>query len=244
MLSAIVIDDELFAREELTELLEETGIVEVVSQASNAIEGLKQINTFKPEAVFVDIQMPKISGIELLAMLDPDTMPHVIFVTAFDQYAIQAFEDNAFDYLLKPVDPERLNKTIQRLLKAKQNQESLHTQAQIEALTPKQLQQVPCMGHNRIMIIALDDIESAFSDLSGVHIQTANQTASSQLTLKTLEEKTELIRCHRQYLINTKKIKEIKLLDNGLGEIITQSGNVVPISRRYLKPLKEELGIL
>ncbi|WP_086982255.1 two-component system response regulator BtsR [Vibrio aphrogenes] len=244
MLSAIVIDDELFAREELTELLQETDNVDVIAQASNAIEGLKLINTLKPEAVFVDIQMPQISGIELLAMLDPDNMPHVIFVTAFDQYAIQAFEDNAFDYLLKPVDPMRLQKTIQRLLKAKHNQEALHTPAQINAIAPKQLQQVPCLGHNRIMLIPLQEIESAFSDLSGVHIQTAQQTTSSQLTLKTLEEKTALLRCHRQYLINTQKIREIKLLDNGLGEVITRSGQVVPISRRYLKPLKEELGIV
>lgn len=244
MLTAIVIDDELFAREEMTELLQETGVVEVIAQANNAIEGLKQINALKPEVVFVDIQMPQVNGIELLAMMDPDTMPQVIFVTAFDQYAIQAFEDNAFDYLLKPVDPKRLNKTIQRLLKARQNQEAIHTQAQIEALTPKRLQQVPCIGHNRIMIIPLQDIETAFSDLSGVHIQTAQQTASSQLTLKTLEEKTELLRCHRQYLINTKAIREIRLLDNGLAEVITHSGHITPVSRRYLKPLKEVLGIL
>ncbi|HBV74806.1 MULTISPECIES: two-component system response regulator BtsR [Vibrio] len=244
MLTAIVIDDELFAREELTELLQETNMVEVIAQASNAVEGLKQINTLKPEAVFVDIHMPQISGIELLGMLDPDTMPHIIFVTAYDQYAIQAFEDNAFDYLLKPVDPKRLYKSIQRLVKAKQNQEAVYTQTQIEALTPKQLQQVPCMGHNRIMIIPLNDIESAFSDLSGVHIQTAHQTTTSQLTLKTLEEKTELLRCHRQYLINTKAIKEIKLLENGLAEVVTHSGNLVPVSRRYLKPLKEVLGII
>ena len=193
---------------------------------------------------YCDIHMPQISGIELLGMLDPDTMPHIIFVTAYDQYAIQAFEDNAFDYLLKPVDPKRLYKSIQRLVKAKQNQEAVYTQTQIEALTPKQLQQVPCMGHNRIMIIPLNDIESAFSDLSGAHIQTAHQTTTSQLTLKTLEEKTELLRCHRQYLINTKAIKEIKLLENGLAEVVTHSGNLVPVSRRYLKPLKEVLGII
>lgn len=244
MLTAIVIDDELFAREELTELLQETNMVEVIAQASNAIEGLKQINTLKPEAVFVDIHMPQVSGVELLGMLDPDTMPHVIFVTAYDQYAIQAFEDNAFDYLLKPVDPKRLHKSIQRLVKAKQHQDAVYTQTQIEALTPKQLQQVPCMGHNRIMIIPLNDIESAFSDLSGVHVQTAHQTTTSQLTLKTLEEKTELLRCHRQYLINTKAIKEIKLLENGLAEVVTHSGHLVPVSRRYLKPLKEVLGIV
>lgn len=244
MLTAIVIDDELFAREELTELLQESGVVEVIAQASNAIEGLKKINTLKPEAVFVDIHMPQVSGIELLAMLDPDTMPHVIFVTAYDQYAIQAFDDNAFDYLLKPVEPKRLEKTIQRLVKAKQNQEVIYTQNQIEALAPKRLEQVPCIGHNRIMIIPLADIELAFSDLCGVHVRTSTHTATSQLTLKTLEEKTELLRCHRQYLVNTKAIKEIKLLDNGLAEVVTQSGNVLPVSRRYLKPLKEVLGIV
>lgn len=248
MLTAIVIDDELLAREELTELLLESGEVDVIAQASNAIEGLKLINTLKPEVVFLDIQMPQLSGIELIGMLDPETMPRVVFVTAFDQYAVQAFEDNAFDYLLKPVDPRRLEKTLQRLLKVRHSQELPHTQAQIDALTPntlvpKQLQQVPCVGHNRIMIIPLKDIEMAYSDLSGVHVQTSQQTASSQLTLKTLEEKTDLLRCHRQYLINTKTIKEIQLLDNGLAEVITHSGSVAPVSRRYLKSLKLMLGI-
>ncbi|AEH33943.1 YehT [Vibrio anguillarum 775] len=117
MLSALVIDDELLAREELTELLEETGDVDVIGHASNAIEGLKKINQLKPDVVFLDIQMPQVTGIELLGMLDPDTMPNVVFVTAYDQYALQAFEENAFDYLLKPVDPERLKKTLQRLVR-------------------------------------------------------------------------------------------------------------------------------
>lgn len=118
MLTVLVIDDELFAREELIELLEETGQINVIGQASNAIEGLKKINQLKPDVVFLDIQMPQITGIELLGMLDPETMPNVVFVTAYEQYAIQAFEDNAFDYLLKPVDTERLKKTIQRLVRS------------------------------------------------------------------------------------------------------------------------------
>ena len=117
MLSALVNDDELLSREELTVLLEETGDVDVIGHASNAIEGLKKINQLKPDVVFLDIQMPQVTGIELLGMLDPDTMPNVVFVTAYDQYALQAFEENAFDYLLKPVDPERLKKTLQRLVR-------------------------------------------------------------------------------------------------------------------------------
>lgn len=237
MLSAVVIDDELFAREELTELLEETGQIEVIEQASNAIEGLKKINQLKPDVVFLDIQMPQITGIELLAMLDPETMPKVVFVTAYDEFAVQAFEDNAFDYLLKPVDTQRLEKTVSRLLKSRQQ-----SQAQISAITPACLDQVPCIGLNRIVIIPTKDVEFAYSDISGVHVQTHEQKATSQLTLKVLEEKTPLVRCHRQFLVNISTIKEIKLLDNGLAEIITVSDHPLPVSRRYLKTLKEMLG--
>lgn len=236
MLTALVIDDELFAREELTELLEESGEIEVIGQANNAIEGLKKINQLKPEVVFLDIQMPQITGIEMLSMLDPETMPKVVFVTAYDQYALQAFEDNAFDYLLKPIEVARLTKTIQRL------QRSSRQAKDYSVLTENSLDQVPCIGHNRIMIIPTTDVEFAFSDVSGVHVQTKEQRATSQLTLKVLEEKTPLLRCHRQYLINIKAIKEIKLIENGLAEIITRSDHKVPVSRRYLKELKETLG--
>jgi two-component system, LytTR family, response regulator len=236
MLTAIVIDDEMLARTELIELLEENGNITVIEQAGNAIDGLKKINRLKPDVVFLDIQMPQVTGIELLGMLDPDQMPKVIFVTAYEQYAIQAFEENAFDYLLKPISEDRLQKTIQKLIKNERKQD-------LTALVPQQLDQVPCIGLNRIIIIAAADIEYAFSDLAGVHVQTQRQQATCQLTLKQLEEKTSLIRCHRQYLINIKAIQEIKLLENNLAEIVTLTAQTVPVSRRYLKSLKELLGV-
>jgi two-component system LytT family response regulator len=236
MLTAIVIDDEMLARSELIERLEENGNISVIDQAGNAIDGLKKINRLKPDVVFLDIQMPQVTGIELLAMLDPEQMPNVVFVTAYDQYAIQAFEENAFDYLLKPISDDRLDKTIQKLLKEERKHD-------LSPLISPQLDHVPCIGLNRIIIISATDIEYAFSDLAGVHIQTKQQQATCQLTLKQLEEKTTMIRCHRQYLINIKAIKEIKLLDNNLAEIITLTEHAVPVSRRYLKSLKEQLGV-
>ncbi|MGL6316550.1 two-component system response regulator BtsR [Vibrio sp. WXL103] len=236
MLSALVIDDEIHAREELRELLEESKQIKVIADANNAIEGLKKIHQLKPDVVFLDIQMPQITGIELLGMLDPETMPNVVFVTAYDQFAIQAFEENAFDYLLKPVDPQRLAKTLCRLGKQQAPTNP------ITKLAPEQLIHVPCVGLNRIMIIPTDEVQFAWSDISGVQVQTHQQTATSQLTLKVLEEKTPLVRCHRQYLVNINSIKEIKLLENGLAEIITTSQHQVPVSRRYLKSLKERLG--
>lgn len=240
MLKVIVIDDELYAREELTELLKETGRVDVIASCSNAIVGLQKVNSLKPDVIFLDIQMPQITGLEMLSMLDPDTMPQVVFVTAYDEYALQAFEDNAFDYILKPIEPQRLAKTLKRL------QASI-ARADYTPLLQNQLELVPCSGYNRILLLKPQEIELAYSDQSGVHIisnadiDNANSTTCS-LSLKVLEEKTCLLRCHRQYLVNPSAIREIKLLENSLAEIITCNGAIAPVSRRYLKALKDRFS--
>ncbi|WP_019615157.1 two-component system response regulator BtsR [Psychromonas ossibalaenae] len=241
MLKAIVIDDELYAREELIELLRETTEVDIIASCSNAVEGLQKVNSLKPDVIFLDIQMPQITGLEMLSMLDPDTMPHVVFVTAYDEYALQAFEDNAFDYILKPVEPWRLSKTVKRL-------KSSITKRDYSGLLQEQLELIPCAGYNRFILVKPDEIEMAFSDQSGVHVLTnihssTEQTAGCSLSLKVLEEKTCLIRCHRQYLINPTAIREIKLLENSLAEIITCNGSTAPVSRRYLKALKDRFSL-
>ncbi|PKF63553.1 two-component system response regulator YehT [Psychromonas sp. psych-6C06] len=241
-LTAIVIDDEQYARDELMALLDEQNEIEieVVATCQNAIEGLKQVNKLKPDLIFLDIQMPQINGIEMLSMLDQDTLPKVIFVTAYDEYALQAFEDNAFDYILKPIEPCRLKKTLKRVKGATQ-------MADYQPLTSEPLSLIPCAGFNRYLLLKPCEIEVAYSDQSGVHIicDKADNSAhkSCTLSLKVLEEKTELLRCHRQYLIHPDAIREIRMLDNSLAEIITNSGAVAPVSRRYLKILKERFQL-
>lgn len=236
MLKAIIIDDELYAREELNALLIESQKVEVIAQCANAIEGLKAINSLKPDLVFLDIHMPQISGLELLSMLDLARMPKVIFVTAYDQYALKAFEDNAFDYLLKPVESQRLNKTLNRI--ALINQPENYA----PIIMPK-LELIPCSGFNRILLLEPTKIEVAMSDQTGVHLLTDSDKFTASLSLKILEEKTHLIRCHRQYLINPVSIREIKLLDNGSAEILTCFHHTIPVSRRYLKTIKDRFGL-
>ena len=113
MIRTLIVDDEHYAREELRQQLACDPAIEIVGEAANAIEALPLIQRLKPDVVFLDIQMPKLSGMELVAMLDP--LPRIVFVTAFDEYAIQAFEENAFDYLLKPVTAERMNKALERI---------------------------------------------------------------------------------------------------------------------------------
>ncbi len=236
MIRALIVDDERNAREELEAMLQETGAVEIVGSCANAIEAIKTINRERPDVLFLDIQMPMVNGFELLSMIDDDIMPHVVFVSAYDDYALKAFEEKTLDYLLKPVEPARLEKTLEKL------SSRLHSGSQ-PAYDTSELRQIPCVCANRIKLIDASQLIFARSDLSGIHLVTPQGEYFTELTLKTLETRTPLIRCHKQFLINIAQIDEITLLDNGVAEIKTLAGHLVPVSRRYLKNLKETLGL-
>jgi two-component system LytT family response regulator len=240
MLHVILVDDELPARDELRSLLtHETGI-QIDTECSNALDAIRAIHQYHPDVVFLDIQMPRISGLEMVSMLDPDQHPAIVFITAYDEFAIQAFEQHAVDYLLKPIEPERLRKTIQRLHRLSAHTATTRYEA-IAALAP--LQSIPCYGHNRIYLIPLQEVEYIASDVAGIRVCGIQQSGITQLTLRTLEERTGFIRCHRQYLLNPHHVQELCWQDNGNAEIITNSQQHVPVSRRYLKPLKQALNI-
>ncbi|ENA1755785.1 two-component system response regulator BtsR [Yersinia ruckeri] len=237
MLRAIIVDDEQPAREDLRERLSEEQDIEVIAECSNAIEAIPAIQRLQPDVIFLDIQMPRINGLELASMLNPENMPHIVFVTAYDEYAIRAFEEHAFDYLLKPLDQQRLAKTLTRLRRGLNVNNNLHK------ITEPMLRHIPCSGHNRIFLLKIEEVEYLSSELSGVHVVGVIQSGYTQLSLKTLEEKTPFTRCHRQYMVNTEQLREIQLLDNGSAEVVTRTGKHIPVSRRYLKTLKEKLGI-
>lgn len=237
-MQALLIDDEPLARDELRNLLLAEGI-EVIGEASNAIEGIQQINRLRPDVIFLDIQMPRISGLEMVAMLDPERLPLIVFVTAFDEHAIKAFEEHAFDYLLKPVEATRLAKTLTRLKK------SLGNTPDYSALAPRDsLKQLPCHRHDRIVLLPIDEVEFVTARLSGVYLVSRDGNEHfTELTLKTLEEKTKLLRCHRQHLVNPDRIAEIIHQDGGGADLLTRAGLTVPVSRRFLKAVKEFLGV-
>ena len=233
---ALIIDDEEHAREELRILLEETGSFQLLGSCGNALEALKLINHAQPDLIFLDIEMPGLNGFEMLGMLDEEVMPYVVFVTAYDEYALRAFEENTLDYLLKPVDPQRLDKMIVKVQKALQAGEQ-----QDYAVPP--LLRVPCQWHNRIKLIAPHEIDHAFTDISGVNLVTDESTLHTALTLRVLEQRTPLLRCHKQFLVNPEQVVEIKWLCNGNAEITTAQGNCIPVSRRYLKRIKSQLNL-
>ena len=235
MLSALIIDDEAPSREELKALLSSANDIEIVGECANAIEGLAAIHRLRPDVVFLDIQMPRISGLEMVGMIEPSALPHVVFVTAFDEHALKAFEEHATDYLLKPIEPERLARTLDWLRSGARPKASAFPGAD------SRLNQIPCIARNRIYLISLDEVEFVHTDQTGVHVVSQDRTGLTELTLKLLQERSALVRCHRQYLINLEKISEIELLENGSAEAITRSGKKVPVSRRHLREIKTHL---
>ncbi|MBF0645428.1 two-component system response regulator BtsR [Desulfuromonas acetoxidans] len=235
MIRALIVDDEQMAREELQALLEETGAFELLPPCANGFDAVKMINEQRPEVMFLDIEMPVINGFQLLSMVDEERMPHVVFVTAYDEFALKAFEEKTLDYLLKPVEPERLALTLQKLKRI------LH-QGQVPRYETPDLQRIPCCSGRRVKLVDVDKVECVFTDLSGVHLLTADSDLCTDLTLKVLEQRTPLVRCHKQYLINLTFIDEVQLHEGGTATVLTRSGHDVPVSRRYLRLLKEQLS--
>ena len=235
MMRAIIVDDELHAREELGSLLGETGAFEVVAACANAVEALHAIRRETPDVVFLDIQMPAVSGFELLSMIDDEELPNVVFVTAHDEHALRAFEERALDYLLKPVSRDRLAKTVERLRK-------LAGPGRTAAYPRERIRRIPCLAGRAVKLVDLADVELVRSSEAGVYVVSAGSELFTELTLKVLEERAGLVRCHKQFLVNLDRIDEISL-EEGLGVIRTRSGKEVPVSRRYLQKLKEQLQI-
>jgi two-component system LytT family response regulator len=239
MLRVLIVDDEPLALENLRLLLQDENDIEIVGECFNAIEAIGVIHKIRPDVVFLDINMPRISGLEMVGMLDEQHRPHIVFLTAFEEYAVQAFEQCAFDYLLKPIQTARLQKTLARLRLGFQEQD----------ITPlPQYQQplkfIPCLSSNRIWLLQLEDVAFVSSRIGGVYVtgQDGKETFT-ELTLRTLEVRTPLLRCHRQYLVNMDYLKEIRLEDKNQAELLLRDGQIVPVSRRYLKSLKETVGL-
>ncbi len=236
MIRALVIDDEYHAREELATMLKATGLFETIETCVHALEGLKAINRMRPDVVFLDIQMPQVNGFEMLNMVNQDIMPHVVFVTAFEEYSLKAFEEKTLDYLLKPVSSERLRKTLDKLQWMLANKEPTSFNAE-------EIKRIPLLAKKRIRFLDMEEVEFVSADERGHFIVTAEDEFYTDITLKTLEDRSCLIRCHKQHLVNMDNVKEIALLENGLGRIITKSGASVQVSRRYLKKIKELLQV-
>jgi two-component system LytT family response regulator len=236
MMRALIVDDEPHARDELESLLLETGVFEIAGKCANAVEGMQAIRRERPDVVFLDVHMPAISGFELLAMIDDDELPHVVFVTAHDEYAVRAFEESALDYLLKPVEKERLAKTVEKLQRYSRTAEK-------PDYPREPIRRIPCLAGRAIKLVDVAAVEYVHSSDAGVYVVGAKGELFTELTLKVLEERAGLLRCHKQFLVNADAVDELRPEEDGVAVVRTRSGKDVPVSRRFLPKLRERLGI-
>lgn len=237
MIRALIVDDEPHAREELEVLLKETGVVSVVGSCAHALQALRTLRVTRPDVLFLDIHMPKVDGFQMVAMIEPEMMPLLVFVTAYDEHALRAFDRDALDYLLKPVQPERLARTVEKLQKHLR-------EGHRPPLAVPPLEKIPCVGAHSIKLVAFADVEYVRSSETGVHVVTARGEFLTELTLTMLEAKVAtLVRCHKQFLVNLALVDELLRVEPSATLLKTRSGRQVPVSRRYLGPLKERLGL-
>jgi two-component system LytT family response regulator len=241
----LIIDDERLARYIIKKLLGKRSDVEVIGECTNGFEGIKRITEQEPDIIFLDIQMPKITGFEMLELLDNDH-PEIIFTTAFDQFAIKAFEVNATDYLLKPFTNQRFNEALDKAIKKVKNRNKSDTV--IENLLKsageniENLNRIVVKTNNKIIIIPADKIRYIEAQDDYVMIHSELGKHMKKQTMKFYEEHLDgnnFFRVHRSYLVNLSKIKQLELFEKDSYKIKMNDGNLIPVSRSGYGKIKE-----
>ncbi|MEO7313735.1 MAG: response regulator [Ginsengibacter sp.] len=240
MTKVIIIDDERLARSELKRLLQEFPDVEVIGEAANAEEGLQKIESLNPDLIFLDIQMPGKSGFDMLTELEK--APHVIFVTAYDEYALKAFEVNALDYLMKPVEPSRL---ADSLLKVRQKEEEeLLTYTNRGMLSEND--QVFVKDGERCWFVKLSDVRLFESVGNYAKVFFGTNKPLILKSLNALEERLDekvFFRANRKHIINLRMIEKIEPYFNGGLLIDLYGGEKIEVSRRQAVKFKEMMSL-
>jgi two-component system LytT family response regulator len=242
MIKVLIIDDEPLARSIVRSFLEDKKEYEVVGECSNGYEGLKSIDALKPDLVFLDIQMPKINGFEMLELVDDPIS--VIFTTAFDEYALKAFETSAVDYLLKPFSQERFDQALTKW-KGLQPKDVSASFGEISKQPDDHLR-IVIKDKNAIKIIPIQDVIylEAYDDYVKVHTNEKTHLKKKTLTYyeKTLDQR-QFVRIHRSYILNVNELTGIEPFEKNSYRAVLKNGERIPISRSAYGPLKESLGV-
>jgi two-component system LytT family response regulator len=238
---ALIVDDERLARKELMNLLEEHPMIEVVGEAVNADEAYQMVNELNPDLLFLDIQMPGKTGFQLLEMLD--SVPLVVFTTAYDEFALKAFEVNALDYLLKPIQPERLSETILKL------SEKERAKNVAERGPEKKLglnDQVFVKDGDRCWFVSLNNVRLFESDGNYIKVYFDNNRPMIHKSLNALDEKLDeraFFRASRKHIVNLSWVEGIESWFNGGLMVRLRGGDKVEVSRRQAAKFKEMMSL-
>ncbi|AEF93379.1 two component transcriptional regulator, LytTR family [Desulfotomaculum nigrificans CO-1-SRB] len=257
-LKALIVDDEYPARQELRFMLDKFSNIEIVGEATSATEALALIRALDYQVLFLDINLPGMNGLELgAAIQELPRPPFVIFVTAYDEHALEAFDVNAVDYILKPIDEKRLKRAIDRVIRAEQERAALVPPQVIAAPEPSKgepvgstaikINRIPAEKQGKTILVDTSEVFYAFTEQDYVYIKTFADKLLTRFTLKELEGRLGegmFFRTHRCYIVNLQKVKEIVPFFNGTYNLILEDKDrsEVPVSRAQAKKLRKILG--
>jgi len=249
----LLVDDEPLAREMLREMLQGDPSVEIVGESCNGMEALEAIRAEAPDLIFLDVQMPEVGGFEVLTSLGKEKLPYVIFVTAYDKYAVRAFEVQALDYLLKPFDQERFDVSWQRAKAQMQRDRDGGTDQRILALLEemkagnKYLERLVIKAGGRIYFLETREIDWIEAEGNYVSVHSARKSHLLRETISSLEAQLDpkkFVRIHRSSIVRLDFIQELQPWFHGEYRVILQDGTQLTLSRNHRDKLQEALGKL
>ncbi len=244
-MKALIIDDEPLARTLIKAYLKDFPEFNEVFECGDGFEGIKMINNIKPDLVFLDVRMPKLNGFEMLEVLEES--PSVIFTTAFDEYALNAFEANAIDYLLKPFPKDRFNKAVKKFLTTEKTRVLLENNQLSNQIENSEYSNRIVVKHNGdVLIVPTKDVMYLESYDDYVKIHTDSHVYLKKKTMSSFENSLspkEFVRIHRSYLVNISFIKEVKTLDRDSVEVVLKNSTSLSVSRTGYSALKSLWGI-
>ncbi|MFA7227578.1 MAG: LytTR family transcriptional regulator DNA-binding domain-containing protein, partial [Melioribacteraceae bacterium] len=240
----IIIDDERLGREIIKSYLKKFGNIDLIAECSDGFEGIKEINERKPDLVFLDIQMPKLTGFEMLEILE--NPPVIIFTTAFDQYALKAFEVNATDYLLKPFSEERfgeaLNKAVKLITQTAGGKQEFSGLVKTMEKRNEFLDRVVIKNGHKILIVPIEELRYIEAQDDYTMLYTEKGNFLKQKTMKYFDENlnpSEFIRIHRSYFVKLTAVKQIELFEKETYRVVLHDGVKLPVSKSGYQNLKE-----
>lgn len=247
----LIVDDEPLALERLRNLLQEEPDVEVIGECTNGRDAVQAIQTKSPDLVFLDVQMPELDGFGVIAALSQKKMPAIIFVTAYDKFALRAFEVHALDYLLKPFDRERFQKSLRRAISQIQRNQPDDLSRQLSSLIaelklePKPLDRLAVRTGSRVLLLRLEDIDWIEAADNYVSLHVGNESHLHRETMSSLEAKlspNKFLRISRSIIVNAERIKELQPMFHGDYVVILHNGTRLSLSRNYRDKLNLLLG--
>jgi len=239
---ALIIDDERLARKELIKLLEEHPSIEVIGEAANADEAIELINEHNPDLLFLDIQMPGKTGFQLLESLD--STPTVVFTTAYDEFALKAFDVNALDYVLKPIQPERLTEAVNKIIEKEKSKAPASVRAKEKKLGLED--QVFVKDGDRCWFVSLANVRLFESDGNYIKVYFDSNRPMIHKSLNALDEKLDeraFFRASRKHIVNLSWVESIEPWFNGGLMVKLRGGDKVEVSRRQAAKFKDMMSL-